>query len=47
MAALIGATARNARYGMPHSLVFAALKKLPDWMYNVNERFDKRVGWHG
>ena len=28
---------------MPDSLVYAALKKLPDWMIVVNERFDKRI----
>lgn len=26
---------------MPDSLVYKALKMLPDWMVGVNERFDK------
>ena len=26
---------------MPDSLVYAALKRLPDWMVAVNEQFDK------
>lgn len=28
---------------MPDSLVYAALKRLPDWMVAVNEQFDKRI----
>ena len=28
---------------MPDALVYQAMKKLPDWMVDVSERFDKRV----
>lgn len=28
---------------MPDSLISQALKKLPDWMVDVSERFDERV----
>ena len=28
---------------IPDSLVYAAVKKLPDWMVCVNERFDKHI----
>ncbi len=28
---------------MPDALVYQALKKLPNWMVDVSERFDERV----
>ena len=43
MSAAIGDMAYAFYREMPDSLVYAALKKLPDWMVGVNERFDKRI----
>lgn len=43
LAAIAGPMAYAFYREMPDSLVYAALKKLPDWMVAVNERFDKRV----
>jgi hypothetical protein len=28
---------------MPDALVYQAMKKLPDWLVKVNERFDERM----
>jgi hypothetical protein len=28
---------------MPDALIFQAMKKLPDWMVDVSERFDEVV----
>lgn len=28
---------------MPDALIFQAMKKLPDWMIDVSERFDEVV----
>lgn len=43
LAAIAGPMAYAFYREMPDSLVYAALKKLPDWMISVNERFDKRI----
>lgn len=47
MSAAVGDIAGPMAYAcyreMPDSLVYAALKKLPDWMVDVNERFDEAV----
>lgn len=43
LAAIAGPMAYAFYREMPDSLVYAALKKLPDWMIEVNERFDKRI----
>lgn len=43
LAAIAGPMAYAFYREMPDSLVYAALKKLPDWMVSVNERFDKRI----
>ena len=43
LAAIAGPMAYAFYREMPDSLVYAALKKLPDWMVTVNERFDKRI----
>ena len=43
LAAVAGPMAYAFYREMPDSLVYAALKKLPDWMVGVNERFDKRI----
>lgn len=43
LAAISGPMAYAFYREMPDSLVYAALKKLPEWMVEVNERFDKRV----
>lgn len=43
LAAIAGPMAYACYREMPDSLVYAALKKLPDWMVDVNERFDEAV----
>lgn len=43
LAAIAGPMAYAFFREMPDSLVYAALKKLPDWMVEVNERFDKQI----
>lgn len=43
LAAIAGPMAYAFYREMPDSLVYAALKMLPDWMVDVNERFDKRI----
>ena len=43
LAAIAGPMAYAFYREKPDSLVYAALKKLPDWMVSVNERFDKRI----
>lgn len=43
LAAIAGPMAYAFYREMPDSLVYAALKNLPDWMVSVNERFDKRI----
>ena len=43
LAAIAGPMAYAYYKEMPDSLVYAALKKLPDWMVEVNHRFDKRI----
>lgn len=43
LAAISGPMAYAFYREMPDSLVYAALKKLPDWMVEVNERFDRLV----
>ena len=43
LAAIAGPMAYAFYREMPDSLVYAALKKLPDWMVSENERFDKRI----
>lgn len=43
LAAIAGPMAYAFYREMPDSLVYGALKKLPDWMLSVNERFDKRI----
>ena len=43
LAAIAGPMAYAFYREMPDSLVYAALKKLPEWMISVNERFDKRI----
>ena len=43
LAAIAGPMAYAYYKEMPDSLVYAALKKLPDWMVEVNHRFDKQV----
>jgi ADP-ribosylglycohydrolase len=43
LAAIAGPMAYAFYREIPDSLVYAALKKLPDWMVSVNERFDKRI----
>lgn len=43
LAAISGPMAYAYYREMPESLVYAALKKLPDWMVDVNERFDKQI----
>ena len=43
LAAISGPMAYAFYKEMPDSLVYAALKKLPDWMVDVNERFDKQI----
>ena len=43
LAAIAGPMAYAHYQTMPDSLVYAALKKLPDWMLEINERFDKRI----
>ena len=43
LAAISGPMAYAFYKEMPDSLVYAALKKLPDWMVAVNEQFDNRI----
>jgi len=43
LSAIAGPMAYAFYREMPDSLVYGALKKLPDWMLSVNERFDKRI----
>ena len=43
LAAIAGPMAYAYYKEMPDSLVYAALKKLPDWMVEVNHRFDKQI----
>ena len=43
LAAIAGPMAYAHYKDMPDSLVYAALKKLPDWMVTVNEAFDEKV----
>ena len=43
LAAIAGPMAYAFYREMPDSLVYAAFKRLPDWMVSVNERFDKRI----
>ena len=43
LAAIAGPMAYAFYREMPDSLVYAAVKKLPDWMVCVNERFDKHI----
>jgi ADP-ribosylglycohydrolase len=41
LAAISGPMAYAFYKKMPDALVYQAIKKLPDWMVDVNERFDK------
>lgn len=43
LAAIAGPMAYAYYQKMPDALVFQALKKLPDWMVDVSERFDEMV----
>lgn len=43
LAAIAGPMAYAYYKKMPDALVYQALKKLPDWMVDVSERFDKVV----
>ena len=43
LAAIAGPMAYAFYRQMPDSLVYSALKKLPEWMVRVNERLDKKV----
>ena len=43
LAAIAGPMAYAFYKKMPDALVYQALKKLPDWMVDVSERFDKVV----
>lgn len=43
LAAISGPMAYSHYKKMPDSLISQALKKLPDWMVDVSERFDKMV----
>ena len=43
LAAIAGPMAYAYYKKMPDALVYQALKKLPDWMVDVSERFDKIV----
>ena len=41
LAAISGPMAYAFYKEMPDSLVYKAMKMLPDWMVDVNDRFDK------
>ncbi len=43
LAAIAGPMAYTYYKKMPDALVYQALKKLPEWMVDVSERFDKIV----
>ncbi len=43
LAAIAGPMAYAHYKKMPDALVYQALKKLPDWMVDVNERFDNII----
>lgn len=43
LAAIAGPMAYAFYREMPDSLVYAALKMLPEWMVRLNERFDERI----
>ena len=43
LAAIAGPMAYAYYKKMPDALVYQAMKKLPDWMVKVNERFDERM----
>jgi len=43
LAAIAGPMAYAYYKKMPDALVYQAMKKLPDWMIDVSERFDKYV----
>ena len=43
LAAIAGPMAYAYYKKMPDALVYQALKKLPEWMVDVSERFDKIV----
>ena len=43
LAAIAGPMAYAFYRSMPDALVYQAMKKLPDWMVEVSERFDDAV----
>ena len=45
LAAIVGSMTYVYNKKMPDALVYQAMKKLPDWMVDVNERFDKVVNF--
>lgn len=47
LAAIAGPMAYAHYREMPDHLVYQVLRKLPDWMHDVNDRFDERCGMEG